>query len=65
MPNPNPTPAQATNETYERPNPNPTPYLRQAANEVASCKIIGLTLETRPDCIDAAELRRLRRCAQA
>ena len=33
----------------------------QAANEGASCKIIGLTLETRPDCIDAEELRRLRR----
>ena len=28
---------------------------------MASCKIIGLTLETRPDCIDAEELRRLRR----
>ena len=35
----------------------------QAANETASCKIIGLTLETRPDCIDAEELRRLRRYA--
>ena len=33
----------------------------QAENEVARCKIIGLTLETRPDTIDAAELRRLRR----
>tara|TARA_B110001452_G_scaffold69458_1_gene56030 strand:+ start:2274 stop:4409 length:2136 start_codon:yes stop_codon:yes gene_type:complete len=33
----------------------------QSANEEASCKIIGLTLETRPDTIDAAELRRLRR----
>ena len=33
----------------------------QAANEGASCKIIGLTLETRPDCIDAEELRRMRR----
>lgn len=33
----------------------------QALNEVAQCKIIGLTLETRPDTIDAAELRRLRR----
>ena len=54
-PNPNPSP---------NPNPNPTPYLSQAANEVASCKIIGITLETRPDCIDAEELRRLRRCAQ-
>jgi len=33
----------------------------QRANEDASCKIIGLTLETRPDEIDGAELRRLRR----
>ena len=30
-------------------------------NEAAACKIIGLTLETRPDTIDTAELRRLRR----
>ena len=30
-------------------------------NEHAKCKIIGLTLETRPDCINEAELRRLRR----
>lgn len=29
-------------------------------NEGADCKIIGLTLETRPDTIDAYELRRLR-----
>jgi len=33
----------------------------QALNETAACKIIGLTLETRPDTIDAAELLRLRR----
>jgi ELP3 family radical SAM enzyme/protein acetyltransferase len=33
----------------------------QAANEAAECKIIGLTLETRPDTINADELRRLRR----
>lgn len=33
----------------------------QALNEVAECKIIGITLETRPDTIDAAELRRMRR----
>ena len=32
----------------------------QRANEEASCKIIGLDAETRPDTIDAAELRRLR-----
>jgi ELP3 family radical SAM enzyme/protein acetyltransferase len=30
-------------------------------NETSQCKIIGLTLETRPDCITAAELRRFRR----
>ncbi|KOO22907.1 histone acetyltransferase-like protein [Chrysochromulina tobinii] len=33
----------------------------QTINETARVKIIGLTLETRPDTIDAAELRRLRR----
>eukprot|EP01063_Lacrimia_lanifica_P015557 TRINITY_DN2226_c2_g1_i1.p1 TRINITY_DN2226_c2_g1~~TRINITY_DN2226_c2_g1_i1.p1 ORF type:complete len:690 (+),score=262.57 TRINITY_DN2226_c2_g1_i1:54-2123(+) len=33
----------------------------QKENESASCKLIGLTLETRPDCINAAELRRLRK----
>jgi ELP3 family radical SAM enzyme/protein acetyltransferase len=32
----------------------------QRRNETASVKIIGLTLETRPDTIDAAALRRLR-----
>lgn len=31
------------------------------ANEVAAVKIIGITLETRPDCITPDELRRLRR----
>lgn len=30
-------------------------------NESAMVKIIGITLETRPDCINAAELRRFRR----
>uniref|UniRef100_A0A7S2SI95 tRNA carboxymethyluridine synthase n=1 Tax=Mucochytrium quahogii TaxID=96639 RepID=A0A7S2SI95_9STRA len=30
-------------------------------NETARCKIIGITLETRPDCINAEELRRFRR----
>lgn len=29
-------------------------------NEMAECKIIGVTLETRPDCITAEELRRYR-----
>ncbi len=33
----------------------------QRANETAMCKIIGLTLETRPDCINAEEIIRLRR----
>ena len=33
----------------------------QAANESATCKVIGLTLETRPDTITVAELRRFRR----
>eukprot|EP00308_Calcidiscus_leptoporus_P021320 CAMPEP_0119361664 /NCGR_PEP_ID=MMETSP1334-20130426/8920_1 /TAXON_ID=127549 /ORGANISM="Calcidiscus leptoporus, Strain RCC1130" /LENGTH=662 /DNA_ID=CAMNT_0007376737 /DNA_START=32 /DNA_END=2020 /DNA_ORIENTATION=+ len=32
----------------------------QGINERARCKIIGLTLETRPDTIDTDELRRLR-----
>ena len=32
-----------------------------ALNESAQCKIIGLTLETRPDCINAPELANLRR----
>jgi ELP3 family radical SAM enzyme/protein acetyltransferase len=30
-------------------------------NEAAICKIIGITLETRPDCITADEVRRFRR----
>lgn len=34
----------------------------QGLNEEAACKIIGLTLETRPDTITADEIRRLRRC---
>ena len=33
----------------------------KATNEEARVKIIGLTLETRPDCIDLPELRRMRR----
>ena len=33
----------------------------QRLNEASACKIIGLTLETRPDTIAPAELRRLRR----
>ena len=35
-------------------------FEEQALNESSECKIIGLTLETRPDTIDACELRRLR-----
>lgn len=34
--------------------------LEQEINETAECKIIGLTLETRPDKINVAEVRRLR-----
>jgi len=34
---------------------------RQRANEAASSRCVGLSLETRPDCIDAAEVLRLRR----
>jgi len=33
----------------------------KAANETARVKIIGITLETRPDCIDDGELQRMRR----
>ncbi|GBG25517.1 Elongator complex protein 3 [Hondaea fermentalgiana] len=33
----------------------------KALNERARCKIIGITLETRPDCINAQELQRFRR----
>jgi len=33
----------------------------KALNEKAQCKIIGITLETRPDCITEAELRRFRK----
>lgn len=33
----------------------------QERNESAHCRCVGLVLETRPDCIDEAEIRRLRR----
>jgi elongator complex protein 3 len=33
----------------------------QAINETAACRNVGLVIETRPDYIDAAEVRRLRR----
>lgn len=32
----------------------------QQKNETAACRIIGITIETRPDYVDAAEIRRLR-----
>ena len=34
--------------------------VEQRLNERASCKIIGVTLETRPDCINEGEIRRFR-----
>jgi ELP3 family radical SAM enzyme/protein acetyltransferase len=53
----------AANTFFERTDKRPRLSLltEQALNEGAACKIIGLTLETRPDTINAAELRRLRR----
>eukprot|EP00754_Rhynchopus_humris_P050687 Rhum_TRINITY_DN9103_c0_g3::Rhum_TRINITY_DN9103_c0_g3_i1::g.31580::m.31580 len=33
----------------------------QALNEAAACKVIGVTLETRPDALDEAEVLRMRR----
>ncbi|MBI4341129.1 MAG: tRNA uridine(34) 5-carboxymethylaminomethyl modification radical SAM/GNAT enzyme Elp3 [Candidatus Omnitrophica bacterium] len=33
----------------------------QQTNETAGCRIIGITIETRPDYVDEAEVRRLRR----
>ena len=52
----------AANTFWERPPKRPRRSLaeEQVANEGAACKVIGLTLETRPDTIDAGELRRLR-----
>jgi len=53
----------AANTFYDRPKDKRAPLSlseEKALNEVAKVKIIGLTLETRPDCIDAAELRRMR-----
>ena len=52
----------AANTCWERPPKRPRRSLaeEQVANEGAACKVIGLTLETRPDTIDAGELRRLR-----
>ena len=56
----------AANTFYQRQKrPRLSLMQEQKINESTTCKIIGLTLETRPDCIDVEELRRLRRCAQA
>jgi len=53
----------AANTFYTRSNKRERLALAEekARNERARCKIIGITLETRPDCIDADELRRFRR----
>lgn len=54
----------AANTFHSRDGPRrpPLPIAEeQKLNEVATCKIIGITLETRPDCINAEELRRFRR----
>jgi len=54
----------AANTFWDRDQPSREPKSlaeEQLENETAKSKIIGLTLETRPDCIDAAELRRFRR----
>ena len=54
----------AANTFWDRDNPSREPKSlaeEQLENETARSKIIGLTLETRPDCIDADELRRFRR----
>jgi len=53
----------AANTFWQRP-PREQRYSllqEQVANETAVCKIIGLTLETRPDCINQDEIRRFRR----
>jgi histone acetyltransferase (RNA polymerase elongator complex component) len=54
----------AANTFHQRPpakRPKQSLEAEKAANEEARVKVIGLTLETRPDCLDAAELRRMRR----
>mmetsp|Transcript_2602 Transcript_2602/g.2960 ORF Transcript_2602/g.2960 Transcript_2602/m.2960 type:complete len:676 (+) Transcript_2602:94-2121(+) len=35
--------------------------IEKSKNETARCKIIGITLETRPDCINSEEIKRFRR----
>lgn len=56
----------AANTFYDREKTRPKGTLEeeQDINEKAACKIIGLTLETRPDTITAEEIRRLRRCGR-
>lgn len=54
----------AANTFHSRPATKRAPLSldeEKAANEAATVKIIGITLETRPDCIDRAELLRMRR----
>lgn len=36
--------------------------MERQLNEIASARIIGITLETRPDCVNVTELRHFRRC---
>eukprot|EP00939_MAST-03C_sp_MAST-3C-sp1_P005141 g5141.t1 len=54
----------AANTFWDRQHPHRGPLSlaeEQRINETAKSKIIGLTLETRPDCINAEEIRRFRR----
>ena len=52
----------AANTFYQRQKrPRLSLMQEQKINESTTCKIIGLTLETRPDCINAEELRQFRR----
>ncbi len=51
-------PGQPTIQHSER---SPSLEDAQARNETAASRIIGITIETRPDYVDAAELLRLRR----
>jgi len=53
----------AANTFYERTNKRPRMTLKQEQeeNESALCKVIGLTLETRPDCINENEIRLFRK----
>ena len=52
----------AANTFYQRQKrPRMSLAEEQRRNEAETCKIIGLTLETRPDTITIEELRRFRR----